>query len=227
MPFSGKTLDFLMENRLMDSKIWFHEHKDVFEKEVKAPLIELSEALAPAMLQLDPEIEVAPRVGGTLCRIWRDTRFTKDKSLFRDHMWLNFSKNKGLFPGYPGFFASISPDGFSYGCGWWSADPATMEIIRRLILDGHPLFASAQQAFLKQRTFVMEGDSYKRPRYADRPPEELIWLNRRNLAFVAEITDFDLIFSDALAQRLKKDLRKLTDVYRFLCFAKESEKTGQ
>ena len=104
MPFSGKTLDFLMENRLMDSKAWFHEHKDVFEREVKAPLVELSEALAPTMLRIDPEMEIAPRVGGTLCRVWRDTRFTKDKSLFRDHMWLNFSKNKGVFPGYPGFF---------------------------------------------------------------------------------------------------------------------------
>ncbi len=227
MPFSGKTLDFLMENRLMDSKAWFHEHKDVFEREVKAPLVELSEALAPTMLRIDPEMEIAPRVGGTLCRVWRDTRFTKDKSLFRDHMWLNFSKNKGVFPGYPGFFADISPDGFSYGCGWWSAAPATMESIRRLILDGHPLFLKAQETFLKQKVYRMEGDSYKRPRYVERPPEEMIWLNRKNLSFTAEIKDFDLIFSDGLARKLKKDLPKLADIYRFLCFAKQNEKSGR
>lgn len=219
MPFSAKTLDFLMENRIMNSRTWYQEHKKEFEKFVKIPMAELVDALAPTMLKIDSELETVPRVGRTMSRVFRDTRFTKDKSLYRDHMWIYFGKNKALFPEYPSFFVDISPDGLSYGCGWWYTPPKIMEQLRNLVLTGHPAFQEAQTAFLNQKLYALVGDCYKRPRYTERTPEEMVWLCRKNISFVHDSKDFKKLFSETLAKTLKKDLAALAPMYRFLCLA--------
>ena len=83
MPFSAKTLDFIFENRLHDSRQWFNEHKPEYRALVVEPFARLVSDLAPDMLEIDGQFVTDPRVGRTICRIWRDTRYTKDPSLYR------------------------------------------------------------------------------------------------------------------------------------------------
>ena len=80
-PFSQKTLDFLFENRLHDSREWFAQHKKEYQELVIQPLRQLVMDLSPTMLELDPEFNTEPKVDKTICRVWRDTRYTKDPSL--------------------------------------------------------------------------------------------------------------------------------------------------
>ena len=54
MPFTDDTLEFLVRNRLTDSRPWFHEHREEYEKLVVEPMAELVTALTPAMLEIDP-----------------------------------------------------------------------------------------------------------------------------------------------------------------------------
>ena len=82
MPFSKETLDFLTENRARDSKAWFREHDKIYRAAVLDPLRELCCRLAPAMQKIDPAFMTEPKVGRCLSRIYRDTRFTRDKSPF-------------------------------------------------------------------------------------------------------------------------------------------------
>lgn len=84
MPISKETLDFLVENRLQNSRDWFHDHKKVYQEVVLAPLIELVEKLTPVMWEIDPLFITTPKVCKTISRIYRDTRYTKDKSLYRE-----------------------------------------------------------------------------------------------------------------------------------------------
>ncbi len=130
------------------------------------PLRQLVMDLSPAMLELDPDFITEPKVDKTICRIWRDTRYTKDPSLYRDHMWIIF-KRGGRMHGtdYPGIYFEINLDGFSYGCGFYHASTTFMSNLRSRILAGDPEFQAAQEAYLGQRLFRMEGDCFKRPRY--------------------------------------------------------------
>lgn len=80
IPFSQKTLEFLFENRLHDSRSWFAEHKRDYQTLVLEPLRQLVQELSPTMLELDPQFQTEPKVDKTICRIWRDTRYTKDPS---------------------------------------------------------------------------------------------------------------------------------------------------
>ena len=216
MPFSPKTLDFLFENRLHDSRDWFLEHRGDYQRLVLEPLQELAAALAPGMLELDDQLTTDPRVDRTICRIRRDTRFSHDKSLYRDNMWIIFKRGRMHGTQAPGLYFEINGRGFEYGCGFYDASASYMERLRRMALQGAGGFPSAKRAYERQGIYRMEGTCYKRPHYPQQPPALREWLERRNISFVAESGDFDLLFSDRLADKLTGDFRLLRPIYRFL-----------
>ena len=81
MSITKETLDFMVENRIQNSRIWFQEHRQEYIEHVKAPLTELAERLEPCIRSIDPELITNP--SRVVSRINRDTRFTKDKSIYQ------------------------------------------------------------------------------------------------------------------------------------------------
>ena len=228
MPFSKQTLDFLIENRLHDSREWFGQHKNSYNRFVITPFKELVAALPPTMLKLDDQFTTEPRVDRTISRVWRDTRYSHDPALYRDNMWLIFKRGDRMHGSdYPGCYFEISAQGFVYGCGFYHASTGYMNTLRSLVLAEDPAFSAAQQAFSRQKVFVMEGECYKRPHFADKPPAQSQWLERRNISFNARCTDFDLLFSDHLAEHLIAGFQKLAPIYRFLLHAATQELQNQ
>lgn len=224
MPFTQKTLDFMFENRLHDSRAWFEEHKDVYKQNVLRPLCELTEQLAGAMLKIDDQFVTEPRVDKTICRIRRDTRYSRDKSLYRDHMWIIFKRGKMHGTEVPGFYFEVNGAGFEYGCGFYQASTGYMSTMRSLILEKDDAFFKAQAAFEKQSVFHIEGICYKRPHYPQHEEPLRQWLERRNICLVADSGDFDLLFSDRLAKRLITDFQQIAPVYDFLLKTAQLEK---
>lgn len=216
MAFSQETINFLVENKLNDSRDWFHEHKEQYQEFVIRPMAELAQALTPCMKKIDPEFVTEPRVDKTISRIWRDTRYSHDPSLYRDNMWLIFKRKRMHTTEYPGMYFDFSPEGFSYGGGFYSASPAYMEAMRRKILMRNRNFESAEKAYRAQNVFVMEGEKYKKAHFPDQPENLREWLERRNLCFTAENEDMDLLFSGGLAQKLAEDFEKMAPMYQFL-----------
>ena len=80
------------------------------------------------MRSIDPEIEVAP--GRAVSRVFRDTRFSKDKSPYKTSHWITFKRPRKNWQNFPAFFFEISPDTYRYGMGFFSADRATMDRFR-------------------------------------------------------------------------------------------------
>ena len=216
MPFSAKTLDFLFENRLHDSRIWFEEHKEEYQKQVLFPLQELVRQLTPHVLKIDSQLTTEPRVDRTICRIRRDTRFSHDKSLYRDNMWIIFKRGKMHGTEVPGIYFEIAADGFHYGCGFYNASVRYMETMRSMILANDPDFCKADQRFCSQAVYHIEGDCYKRPRFEKQPQNRREGLERRGICFVADSQDFELLFSNHLAEKLAADFSILSPIYRFL-----------
>ena len=216
MPFSQKTLEFLFENRLRDSRDWYEEHKADYQKYVLEPLQALVIALAPAMLQIDGQLVTEPRVGRTISRIRRDTRFSRDKSLYRDHMWIIFKRGQMYSTELPGLYVEVGCDGFNYGAGFYDNSTGYMKRLRELVEKEDASYQRAQEAFAAQKVFQMEGSVFKRPRYAHLSPEKAQWMEHRSICFTAESSDLDLLFSDRLAARLIQDLRRLGPIYDFL-----------
>lgn len=219
MPFSEKSLSFLFENRVVDSKVWFLEHRADYEAYVLDPLRELVTALTPTILAIDPHLICEPKVGRSISRIYRDTRFAHDKSIFRDVMWCVFIREKKLYDGLPGFFFEFSPRGFRYGCGYYQSSVDSMNAIRGMILGNEKSFQTALKAYKAQSVFYMEDTKYKRSRFPAQPEEQRDWLDQRSLGFLADGDDLDLLFSDTLAEKLAADFQLLVPIYEFMMAA--------
>lgn len=216
MPITENTLTFLAENREHNNKDWFHDNRPAYMKGVLEPLIELVEAITPTMLDIDPWFETSPKVGKTISRIYRDTRFSRDKSLYRDSMWCGFARPKTGNEIRPGFFLEFSPYRFRYGCGFYQASTEKMRSMREKILDDTLSFQQAQSAFTNQSVFQMEGETFKKAHYRDQPLEKQNWLERRNIYFVHNSVDFPWLFSHDLASHLGEKFAFLKPVYEFL-----------
>ena len=77
--FSPKTLKFLKGLEVNNNKTWFQKHRADYEEYVLQPLRDLVTYLGDFMLVIDPCFEITPAVNKTISRIYRDTRFSKDK----------------------------------------------------------------------------------------------------------------------------------------------------
>ena len=89
--FQGLTEDtynFFWEIAFQNNQSFFHANRERFRNSVQRPLLQLASDLAPYALDIDPDFQVRP--SSVVSRIRRDTRYSKDKSPFRDHMWLGY-----------------------------------------------------------------------------------------------------------------------------------------
>lgn len=219
MPFSRKSLDFLFENKLHDSKEWYEEHKDIYREHITKPFTALAAELEPFFTEIDSRLICTPK---RISRVRRDTRFTKDKSLFRDHIWITVSRPKERFEQIPGFYFCIEQTGFSLGCGYYQAGTESMEAVRKLILENDSSFTEAYKALKAAPEFTLEGEMYKRSRFPAESAEKQDWLNRKSLCVNRSSGDFDMLFGNGLAEYLKCEFTKIVPFYRFLIKAEEN-----
>lgn len=213
MPFSEATLDFMALNRVMNSREWFHEHRDEYLSLVVEPIAELVEDMAPEMWRIDPSLIIIPKVGKSISRIWRDTRRGPELPIYRDVMWITLLRAK--YEGYPSFWFEFSPRCLRWGCGWYQTDPAIMDCIRGMILSHDPDWRAALAAFEAQKVFRLDDERYKRSRHPDAPENERAWLDQKSLCLTHEETKLDRLYSDKLAAALTRDFRRIAPVYEF------------
>lgn len=213
MPFSEATLDFMALNRVMNSREWFHEHRDEYLSLVVEPIAELVEDMAPEMWRIDPSLIIIPKVGKSISRIWRDTRRGPELPIYRDVMWITLLRAK--YEGYPSFWFEFSPRCLRWGCGWYQTDPAIMDCIRGMILSHDPDWRAALAAFEAQKVFRLDDERYKRSRHPDAPENERAWLDQKSLCLTHEETKLDRLYSDKLAATLTRDFRRIAPVYGF------------
>ena len=212
MPFTDRTMSFLVENRIMDSREWFHAHRDEYEKNIVEPMAELCVAVMPTALEIDPEFIAIPKVGKSISRLWRDTRFTKDGSIFRDYVWCSFLREK--YRGMPELWFSVSPQGVEWGCGWYWTSSETMANIRKSVIEDDPEWLAADAALRSSPELALVGNRYKKSPYTAYSDEKRVWLDQRNISVQSPVYA-ELMFSDALADGIISSFRTMAPMYRF------------
>ena len=133
-----KTIEFLSELRLNNNREWFEAHKGEY-KEALAEFNAFAEQMIVAMPSIDPDL-----AGLTLrdCtyRIYRDTRFSHDKSPYKTHMGVYFCRG-GKKSGYAGYYFHVEPAGGDFlgnsllGIGLYCPEPAVLRSMRDEIMD--------------------------------------------------------------------------------------------
>lgn len=213
--FSKDAVDFLTEIRLNNNQAFYEANKQRYERVVKAPLAALCQEMNPIIEQIDPRLDTRP--SRTMSRIRRDTRFTRDKSPFRDHVWLGWRyPNESRGEAF-GLYWGFGPDWLSWGCGSYSTDKPLMDALR-LHIRREP--DEVRRVFAPLREgFAMHGEDYKRITVPDDVPEDLRPLYIKKGFAVEQIpsaSDWDLLFSGAMSERLAQDLLRLAPLQQLM-----------
>ena len=90
--FSPETLDFLRNLKENNGKVWFEAHKQDYQDYLLDPLRNLVMDMNEFMLTIDPYFDTTPAAKRPISRVYRDTRFSKDTSLYRSAMWMTFKR---------------------------------------------------------------------------------------------------------------------------------------
>lgn len=219
---SERSISLLAENRIRNDKSWYESNKKEIWKHTVDEFKLLAEELAPTIKLIDEEIVCLP-ASKTVSRIRRDTRYTHDKSLYRDSMWLTFRRNKHIYPLHPAFFFEISPSIVRYGCGYYATDISTMDSLRR-ILKENGKEAKKVLKLLKERPDIsVEGEEYKKDKCPDLSGIAKSIGNRKDVFFPVNLEDYSLAFSPDLAEHLKKEFLAMKPIYELLIKAEEEK----
>jgi uncharacterized protein (TIGR02453 family) len=215
--FSPATFQFLRSLCDNNNKGWFELHKGDYHEHLLRPLQALAAGLGPLILSIDPDFEVTPAINKTISRIYRDTRFSKDKSPYKTSHWITFKRQRLEWKDYPAFFFELSPYSYRYGMGFYSATRETMERFRRGI-DANPAkFISLTSSLTGQGGFSIEGEEYKCPLKTDIPEELLSWYNRKNLYLVSNNqVDGDRIEKELISE-LIRGFKAIAPLYDYMC----------
>ena len=109
-----------------------------------------------------------------LARIRRDTRFTKDKTPYRDHLWLMFKRSGEPRNESVMYWFELSPDTVNWGLGFWGMNRPAMDAMRTMIVQTPSKVLEAfKQARLPDKAFSIDGDIYKKLKIPDGVPEAL------------------------------------------------------
>ena len=215
--FSRGTIDFLTDIRFNNNNAFFEANRERYETLVKAPLRALCEEVAPVVQVIDPRLDTRP--GRTMSRIRRDTRFTKDKSPFRDHVWCswrypNESRSEG-FSMYWGF----GPDWYNWGCGLYGPDKPIMDALRLHIRREPDEVRALLNAPQIRGRYALYGEDYSRIVVPEDVPDDLraLYVKRYfGLENTRETIDWNELFSRAAADRLARELAAMAPLHQFM-----------
>jgi len=162
-PFAGFSMAgirFLARLKKNNNRQWFSKHKSEYEDSVKLPMQSLIATLKSLVAKFAPEFDLHPK--RSIFRIYRDTRFSKDKTPYKTHVAAVFHL-KGSWQESAGFYIHIEPGGVYLGGGIYMPDGSQLKKIRAAIAEKSDEFLSIiQSSAFKKRFGQVEGDKLSR-----------------------------------------------------------------
>jgi uncharacterized protein (TIGR02453 family) len=168
--FRPEALRFLSRLGKNNTRDWFHAHKDEYESLLLEPARDFVVALGEELREFAADVNADPRVNGSIFRIARDTRFSKDKRPYKDHLDLWFwigDRKQG-----PGFWFRLEPSGLILGSGKHHFDKAQLERYRRAVVGDPGAVLQRELERLQASGYEVGGRNYKRLPAGFEAPEE-------------------------------------------------------
>lgn len=214
--FTDETIRFFLDIRFHNEISYFNANRERYEACVAAPFRALIEDMGPGLLKIDPQMELRPYKA--LARLRRDTRFTKDKSPYRDHLWMLFRRAAEPREGSLFYWFELAPENLGWGMGVWGENRDLMDAFRRkLAADPDGCAALIDGCRLSAHHLVPGGSHFRRIEVPAAVPERLRpWYTSKELYIARENPRMEWAYQPGLPQRLLKDFRTMAPIYRLL-----------
>lgn len=156
--------DFLSDLRDHNEREWFQENKERYERDVRDPMLAFIRDAGAPLAKISPEIQADARpTGGSLFRIYRDTRFSKDKTPYKTHAAAQFRHRAGKDVHAPGFYLHLESGNVFLGAGLWHPESEPLRAVRTAIATRPADWKRMLSASAFKKMCVLEGEVAKRP----------------------------------------------------------------
>ncbi|MHC4599020.1 MAG: DUF2461 domain-containing protein [Planctomycetota bacterium] len=218
--FSPRLFAFLKDLRNHNEREWFNANKARYEKDVKEPFLDFIADFSGPLLKISPHFLADPRPsGGSFFRIYRDTRFAKDKSPYKTHAAAQFRHVAGKNVHAPGFYLHLEPGSVFAGAGIWRPDGKALARIRKAIATDSKTWKKAVTGKAFRDNCILTGDSLKRPPRGFDPEHPFVEdLKRKDFLAFAEFSESQAVKADFIG-RVTKAFKSASPMIKFLAGA--------
>lgn len=211
--FTDETFEFFMAIQFNNNTDFFHNNHDWYVRAVRQPCLELAATLSEPMSAIDDEIELRPN--RVVSRINRDLRYSRDKSPYRDYMWLRLRRPADPTRANVGFYFDISAQESSFGMGFYEESKPHMNGFRRRMVTEPETVLGLLQPL--ENDFALHLNAFKRMKLPEGlHPALRGWYPIRSFWFVQDIRDFGLLKSPDLVNALAEGFNRLAPIYKYI-----------
>jgi uncharacterized protein (TIGR02453 family) len=218
--FQPSLFEFLEQLADNNNRPWFQENKSRYGEEVLGPALAFIAAFQPRLKRISSYFVASDRrVGGSLMRVYRDTRFAKNAAPYKTNVGIQFRHEQGRDVHAPGFYVHIAPGECFLAVGLWRPEADPLRDIRQAIVESPDRWRKARDDRKFCRHFALDGASLKRPPRgfpADHPCIEDI--KRTDFIEVKGLEERDVL-NKGFLDRVAETFAASRPFMRFLCAA--------
>ncbi len=212
--FDPDMIPFFLDLRFHNEKRFMDANRQRYLEHVREPFYAFITELGQRMLPLLPDLEVRP--AKCLSRINRDTRFSQDKSPYRDHLWAAYRRAGVGKDGMPFFWFEIAPEHLSWGAGIWGENREVMDLLRRRMMkDPDHFFFVLRQ--IREAGCVLSGPEWKKLPVPGELDPALASFYLKKAVYAEKLnTNLEWIYDPGIVDRVFQDYQKLIPFYQTL-----------
>jgi len=213
--FSPEAISFLRALKRNNRREWFQPRKEKYEKLIKAPMLEFVGCLNEEFARFAPAYVTSPEKA--VYRIYRDTRFSSDKTPYKTHIAAIFPRNSAVKREGAVFYLHFTEKEVLAFGGVWGPDRNELMAYRTLLRDNHEEFESLlSNKSLRKMVGKLEGEQLSRmPKGfpVDHPAESLL---RRKQWYLESTLDIGLLTTPRVVPELAKRFAVMGPMVEFL-----------
>ena len=218
--FKPETLKFLKQLKKNNNRDWFNENKTRYEEDVLDVALHFIQSMQDPLEKIAPHFTAIPkRMGGSLMRVYRDTRFSKDKTPYKTNIGIQFRHELAKDVHAPGFYVHIDTESVFLGVGMWRPDSQPLAGIRQRIADKPKAWTDVINNSTFKRNFELGGTSLVRPPKGFDKEHPLIEdIKRKDFIAVKNMTHEDAL-NPRFQQKVENSFKAASDYMQFICKA--------
>ena len=218
--FSPELFGFLADLEVNNNREWFAVNRQRYEEHLLEPALAFIGDFEPRLKKISPHFRADARPsGGSLFRIYRDTRFSKDKSPYKTHLGIHFRHERAKDAHAPGYYLHIGPGEVFAGGGIWHPGTGAATQIREAIVADSERWTRATRGSAFAKQLELGGDALKRvPSWADSEHPFADDLKRKDFFGWARLDEEDVVAPD-FVDEYARICRTAGPLMQFLCDA--------
>ncbi len=219
--FERSFLKFFKSLARNNNRDWFNEHKPQYKEKVVEPLGLFIIEMAPRLNKISKEFKADPRPnGGSMFRIYRDIRFSKDKTPYKTHAACQFRHKIGKDAHAPGFYVHIAQDEVVFGGGIWMPPNPILNKIRDTIVDNPQEWQRIKSnKAINKLCDGVRGNGLKRPPKGYDPEHQHLEDLKRKSFFAMRHEKPDIIFEENFVDEVEATFKAAKPLMKYICFA--------